>query len=110
LAAHKRSLSAESTICVAVASLESLGSLKYREFLCQLHSQSVACSYTVDARYLQLECSCDAGTWSRNHDDTIGAWYVLLDSFIVSPSVAALAHRRPASAGTSGDCCAAEPP
>ena len=45
----------------------------------------------------------------RNRDDTIGAWYVLLVSFIMSPSVAALSHRRPASAGTSGDlsCCGA---
>jgi predicted RNA-binding protein YlxR (DUF448 family) len=30
---------------------------EYREFLCtQLHSQSVACGYAVDARCLQLEC------------------------------------------------------
>lgn len=32
-----------------------------------------------------------------------------LVSFIVSPSVAALARRRPASAGTSGDLCCGAP-
>jgi hypothetical protein len=81
-------------IYVAAASLESLGSLSTGTFFfsCTASLYGVVALLTLGIcswnAYFRSVCSCDAGTWRRNNDDTIGAWYVLLVSFIVSPSVA----------------------